>query len=282
MFQFPGQGKPAQGVLFDSDFGRTIDTVLALALLHGLEGKREARVASLSISNSSLKAAQLCDVIEKFYAGATTGPAAQFFQGTPIGLSSSGGKVEVPALGKYPSRIASLNDTAEPAVLMRNVLTSQYDQNAVMVIAGPASNVLALLDMKGCRELIAQKVRLLVLTSDDSSKRLVTDWPTPVVTVEREAMKGIRFPAASIEKDFSYDPNHPVADAYRAFQTMPYDAPTTALAAMLHAVRPKESYFRVSGKQLVPDPAQIEKLTAAYVELVSAKPVPRVFRRPAV
>src|SRR5260370_26921107 len=90
MFQFPGQGKPAQGILLDCDFGTTIDTVLALALLHGLEGKREARVASISINRPGLKAAQLVDVVEKFYASATTGPAAQFFVGTPIGLVADG------------------------------------------------------------------------------------------------------------------------------------------------------------------------------------------------
>ncbi len=60
--------------------------MLGLALLHGFDGKIQARVVAITISRSNLKSAQLCDVIEKFYASATTGIAAQFFQGLPIGL----------------------------------------------------------------------------------------------------------------------------------------------------------------------------------------------------
>ncbi|MCU1257401.1 MAG: hypothetical protein JWO80_286, partial [Bryobacterales bacterium] len=66
--QFAGIKKPPTGIVYDSDLGSGIDSVLALALLHGLDGRNEARIASLSISNPDLKAAQLCDVIEKFYA----------------------------------------------------------------------------------------------------------------------------------------------------------------------------------------------------------------------
>ena len=32
MFQFPGQGKPAQGILFDCDFGSTADTWLRMQM----------------------------------------------------------------------------------------------------------------------------------------------------------------------------------------------------------------------------------------------------------
>jgi hypothetical protein len=310
MFQFPGQGKPAQGVLFDSDFGRTIDSVLALALLHGLENKRDARIAALSISGGGLKAAQLCDVIEKFYASATTGLAAQFFQGTPIGLAGSGRENTIFAavLEKNPSRIANINDTAEPAVVLRNVLTAQYDQNAVVVLAGPATNLVALLDMNGGKELIAQKVKSLTLAEPPlaadipAAKRLLAEWPTPIAAVRNDAVNGVMFPASSIEKDFAYNANHPVAAAYRAFQAMPYDAGTLDMAAVLYAVRPKADYFRLSepgtltigndghtnflaggGKKhryLIQDPAQNEKIVALYTELASAKPVPRAFRRP--
>jgi hypothetical protein len=38
-FQFPGQGKPPIGIVFDSDLGNGIDDALALAMLYGFEGK---------------------------------------------------------------------------------------------------------------------------------------------------------------------------------------------------------------------------------------------------
>ena len=42
--QFPGQGKPPVGIIFDCDMGNSIDDALALALLYGFDGKNEARV----------------------------------------------------------------------------------------------------------------------------------------------------------------------------------------------------------------------------------------------
>ena len=42
--------RPPVGVIFDCHMGSRIDDVLALALLYGLEGKNEARVASRSAS----------------------------------------------------------------------------------------------------------------------------------------------------------------------------------------------------------------------------------------
>jgi len=46
--------------------------------------------------------------------------------------------------------------------------------------------------------------------------------------------------------DFGWSPAHPVADMYRAFKPMPYDAPAPALAALLYAVHPDDGYFTLS------------------------------------
>jgi hypothetical protein len=40
------------------------------------------------------------------------------------------------------------------------------------------------------------------------------------------------FPGAAVEKAFAWAPAHLVADAYRAFKPMPYDAPAYDLAAV--------------------------------------------------
>jgi hypothetical protein len=88
-----------------------------------------------------------------------------------------------------------------------------------------------------------------------------------------------------------------VADAYRANKPMPYDAPSWAMAAALYAVRPDQGYFKLSDpgtvtvlndgrthftasekgrhRYLIADPAQKEKVIQTYVEIASAKPVPR-------
>jgi hypothetical protein len=56
------------------------------------------------------------------------------------------------------------------------------------------------------------------------------------------------------------------------------------MAAMLYAVRPNDGYFKLSGggvrRALILDPEQKERITRTYIEMASAKPVPRKPRRP--
>src|ERR1700716_3503838 len=85
------QGKPPLGVVFDCDMGSTIGDPLALALLYGLESKNEARVISVSVSNSNVNAAAYVDAVMRFYSSAPkTGPFAGFSRTLPVGLG--GGK----------------------------------------------------------------------------------------------------------------------------------------------------------------------------------------------
>jgi hypothetical protein len=300
--------------------GTSIDDALALALLYGFDGKNEARVVAVSVSNSNLKAAVFCEVVGRFYAGTVSGAFGGFGRTLPVGLAVGGRPAEdTPMLtaplartnadGKpvYMHGIQDLNDTAETRALIRNALTAQYDQNAIVVLSGPATNLAAVLDLPGVKELIARKVRYLSIAGGSFEKadvrearKLLAEWPTPIVGAGPELGEALLYPAASIEKDFAWSPAHPVVDAYRAYRPMPYDAPTSAMAAVLYAVRPKEGYFRVSdpgvltveddgrtrftasgeGKHryLSLDPAQQERIVKVYTEVASAKPAPRVPR----
>ncbi len=291
--QFPGTAKPPVGIVFDSAM-RRIDEVLALAILHGLDGKGQARTAAVCVSNSDLKAARFCDALDHFYASATTGPAAMFMHFMPIGLAEGPPPGASPVFDKldtlsYANSIKSVNDTADSATLIRNVLMAQTDGNAAVVLSGPATDLARLLDLYGAKEWIARKVKLLCVAEtgspDAALGRVIEDWPTPVVSVGPEIGNALLFPGDSIEKDFSYTPAHPVAEAYRAYRAMPYDAPSSAMAAMLYAVHPEDGYFKLSGSgkrtRLVLDPEQKDRILKAYVELASAKPVPRKSKRPA-
>ncbi len=311
--QFPGQGKPPLGVIFDTVMGRSIDEALALALLYGFDGKNESRLISLSLSNPDLPAAAFCDVVGHFYAGAIDPQFQAFFRGLPIGLSldrrvpSAETAMLTAPLAKpaYTHGIRKWNDTAEPVPLIRNAFTSQYDQNCVAVLAGPATNLAKVLDLPGTKELIAAKVRYLTFLTSEfnlktdlaSAKRLFSEWPTPIFAVGTDIGDAVLFPASSVEKDFAWSTAHPIADAYRAYKPMPYDAPTWAMAAVLYAVRPKEGYFKLSGpggiavlddgrtkftpsaegkhQQVIFDPAQKDRILKTYTEVASAKPVPR-------
>jgi len=236
-----------------------------------------------------MKAAQFCDALSHFYASATTGPAAMFAHFMPVGLADGPPPVGSPVFGKlaepaYANSIKSINDTADGPTLIRNVLEAQQDGNAAIVLSGPPTDLVRLLALYGAKEWIARKVRLLCVAEtgaqpDAAAEKLFSEWPSPVVTVGRDIGEALPFPGASIDKDFAYTPANPLVDAYRAYQPMPYDAPSWAMAAMLYAAHPSDGYFKLSGAgqrtRLIFDPEQKDRILKAYVELASAKPVPR-------
>jgi hypothetical protein len=305
---------------------------LAMALLYGFDGKNEIRVVSMSVSRYSLEAAAFCEVIGRFYAGAVSGAFGANARTLPVAMSIEG-KPEPPlpmlnaALGKkgedgktvYMHGIEKLTDTAEAAALIRNALTAQHDQNAIMVLAGPATNLAAVLDLPGAKDLIARKVRYLsfgggafpgggpeasIKADIPAARKLFAEWPSHIVACGSEVGEAVPYPGESIEKDFAWSPNHPVADAYRAHRPMPYDTPSAKMCAVLHAVRVKEGFFQVSApgsiavledgrttftpgaggkhQHLILDPAKKDAVLKTFIEVASAKPVPRQprFRRP--
>ncbi|HEY1759573.1 MAG TPA: DUF1592 domain-containing protein [Bryobacteraceae bacterium] len=313
--QAPGQKAPL-AVIYDSSF-EGIDQVLALALLFGFESARQAKIAALSVSRYNLSTAAFCDAVSRFYGGQAGGGFQPSRAGLPIGFPATGKPAgDVPmllaALSRktpedkpvYDSTIHKLNDTADVAAAIRNAISAQQEQNAVVVLSGPATNVAQALALPGPKDLFARRVRLLVVAEPLSmslgldgdipaARKLFADWPTPIVVAGAEASDGILFPGASIEKDFAWAPNHPVADAYRAYKPMPYDAPSTTLAAALYAVRPEGGLFTLSApgtitvlddgrtkfaestagkhRMLIADPSQKDKIIQSYVELASAK-----------
>jgi len=308
--------EPPLGLVFDANLGQTIDSVLALALLHGFAGRQQCRIVSLSINYPDLRAAQLSDVIERFYSGAVASAsatvgivegrmppaAAPLIVNTVARTDDEGRKL-------WASQIRKWNDTAIPEVLIRNALTAQYDGNAAIVQTGPATNLASLLKLGDAPALIAAKVKGLVIAGGEfpsgkpdaafaadlpAARRVLAEWPTPIVFCGREVGDQLPFPGASVDDAFSYNPDHPIAAAYRAAHVMPYDAPGPALAAMLYAIRPSEGYFTLSDpgtvtlandgraefrasaggqhRYLKSDPAQKERILQFYVEMASAKP----------
>jgi hypothetical protein len=327
-----GAARPPIGIAFDGDLGNRIDAMLAVAMLNGFTAKTEARRISLSISQPSLVSAKLADVVATFYrgrpAGAPTGGVGAITEGM-LGMPDGHGPTDdTPALAAllakknadgtplYSSPISGLINTAESAILIRNLLLAQHDGNAAIVLAGPATGVVRILGLYRSGPQITAKCRELVVAAGAypagapeaaiksdvaAAKRLFAEWPTPIVAVGSEVGDALPYPGASIEKDFAWAPAHPVVDAYRALKPMPYDAPAAALAAVLYAVHPDDGYFKLSdpgtitvlddgrtrftpaadGKHryLIVDPAQKERVLSVYSAMVSAAPAARPGRR---
>lgn len=258
--QFGGGGIPPVGVLFDGAFDG-IGDLLALAVLYGLQSKGEARVAAISVNRPDFSAAQFCDVVRRYYSGGG-------FGGFPLG-AADGKQQPLPAYAKllaetgedgapvYKPELTRFIDSADPATVLRNALTASQPRNSIVIASGSPATAVRLLGLRGSKPLIEGTVRYLVLadpktpTSDAvklaNYQRLFDEWPTPVYVCGGDIGEAIRYPAASIEKDFTGPKENPIAGAYRAFGEMPYDAPTAAADAALFAVRSSPNYFELSG-----------------------------------
>jgi hypothetical protein len=314
--QFQPQAKPPVGIVYDADLGNTIDDALALASLYGFQGKGESRVIGVTTSRPGLHSAIFADILVRFY----TGEPGPFNGPTPIGLTLGKDTADTPmmaaVLGKttFPRTIKQMNETADPLAVFRNALSAQFASNAIVYLGGPATNLAAALALPGVKELVAAKTRYLVAsignygastTADPqvkadlaAARKLFAEWPTPIVAAGVDLNSTVTFPAAAIDKDFAWAPEHPLADAYRA--AAPGDAPAATLAAVLYAVRPNDSFFKLSdpgtitvaddgrthfapaagGKHrfLIADPAKLEDARKLFVETASTKPVPRAPR----
>jgi inosine-uridine nucleoside N-ribohydrolase len=263
-------------LVFDTDMGNDIDDALALAVIHALERRGECRLLGVTLTKDNPWAAPFVDLVNTFYGRGEI----------PIGVVREGktpdddayirviaGKKAPNGSPLYPHDLTDGRAAPEAVGLLRKLLASQADRSVVVVQVGFSTNLTRLLDSRGDqasplvgRELVARKVRLLSIMGGAfppllaeynikidlaASTKLFSEWPTEVLASGFEIGEAVLYPAESIENDFNYVEHHPVADAYRAYEKMPYDRPTWDLTAVLSAVRPDRGYFNLSPRGTV-------------------------------
>lgn len=259
-------------VIFDTDMGNDIDDALALAMLHALADRGEARLIAVTLTKDNPHAAPFVDLVNTFYGRPDL----------PVGVPNSGvtpqdrpmiqAPVERRIGGRYLYPRDLTHERAPAAVeVLRRALAGAADSSVVIVQVGFSTNLARLLDsppdrispLPG-RELAARKVRLLSVMAGDfghrrtgaeyniardvaSARKVFAEWPTPLVASGWEVGDAIHYPGSSIERDFGYVEHHPIADAYRSYARMPYDRPTWDLTSVLYGVRPDGGYFELLG-----------------------------------
>jgi inosine-uridine nucleoside N-ribohydrolase len=259
-------------LIFDTDMGNDIDDALALAVIHSLERRGEARLLGVTLTKDNRWAGPFVDLVNTFYGRGDVPIGAVRDGKTPedgdfiraIADKTAGGG----STWLYPRKLTDSASAPEAVALLRKLLASQQDASVVIVQVGFSTNLARLLDSPGDassplggRELVARKVRLLSIMGGAfppllaeynikvdlaASAKLFAEWPTEVVASGFEIGEAVLYPAASIENDFGYVEHHPVAEAYRAFKKMPYDRPSWDLTSVLYAVRPGRGYFNLS------------------------------------
>jgi inosine-uridine nucleoside N-ribohydrolase len=249
-------------LIFDTDIGNDVDDALALAVIHSFESRGEAKLLAVTITKDNRHAAPYIDLVNTFYKRPEV----------PVGMARNGKTPEdsemirVPVERRtaggsfvYPRRITDSSAAPDALDVLRAALNSAADRSVVIAQVGFSTNLARLLATDAL--LIRRKVRFLsvmfgafplgkpeynVMTDIPAAQKLVSEWPTPIVFSGFEIGQALLFPAASIERDFAWAPNHPVVDAYRAYKKMPYDRPTWDLTSVLYAVRPEGNYFSLS------------------------------------
>jgi inosine-uridine nucleoside N-ribohydrolase len=247
----PLAAQPPVPVIFDTDMGNDIDDALALAILHAFDARGEIRLLGVTVTKDNEWAPRFVSAVNRFY-GHGSIPVGVVRGGVTRGEGAYTRKT-IEGKFAYDQRF----DDAVP--LLRRLLAAQPDHSVVIVQVGFSTNLARLLDAD--RPLIEQKVRRLVLMAGDfakprpeynvrqdlaSARKLVAGWPVEAVWSGFEIGETIKYPARSIERDFSWTAHHPVAEAYRNYMKMPYDRETWDLTAALYAVRPGDGYFDLS------------------------------------
>ena len=165
-----------------------------------------------------------------------------------------------------------------PAVkLYRRLLAGAEDASVTIVSVGFSTNLALLMDTEADeyspltgKELVMQKVKRLVMMAGHianpnyaeynvigdvaACQRVFSEWPTPIYMSPFELGLQVRYPARSIENDFTWTKHHPIVDSYKAYLKKMEDRPAWDLTAVLYAVDPQQ-FFNISpaGRIVVTD-----------------------------
>lgn len=208
LIAFPLLGAEPVAVILDTDMESDVDDVGALALLHVLADRGEARILAVMICAANPHSAACANRINTYF-GRGKLPIGNV-KGKPVTRPSRPGEVVLrdsryakQIAEMFPGTLASGDDAPDATVLYRRILAAQPDRSVVLVTIGYATNVRNLLvsspdehsTLTGV-ELARQRIARWVCMGGDFSRRqteanLVWDapasqdavdhWPTPIV-----------------------------------------------------------------------------------------------------
>jgi hypothetical protein len=156
------------------------------------------------------------------------------------------------------------------------------------------------MDLAGSKAYFAERVKRMVLVDTGEPVRdpaalrqAVAACPAPVFVCGSDVGETLTFPAARLDEAFGWAPMHPVADAYRAYRPIRYDAPLWDLAALYFTLKPDAPFFRLSEpggltvsegggvrfvagqgnvRRVSVDPASRDAAINTFLEILSAQP----------
>jgi len=267
------QGPGPVRIIFDTDIGNDVDDTLAMGVIHALQNREECKLLAVTITKENQFAAPMVCVLNTFYGrpnipiglvrGGVTPEDGSYLKQVVLKKTERGGEA-------FPSAIQPRDTVPDAITVLRRTLAAEKDDAVVVVQVGFSTNFARLMEtgpdaispLTGM-ELIQKKVRLLSImagTFDSkythieynidcdlpSAKKLIANWPTPIVFSGFEIGDMIQYPSASIQNDYDYVQFHPLKEAYHHYRGLENSQPTFDLTSVLYAVRPDRGYFDLS------------------------------------
>ena len=321
---FAGCRRPVN-LIMETDIGNDVDDAIAMDLLYKYVDAGKINLLATCINKEGTAPGEFVDILNTWYG----------HPDIPIGIIHEGADCETDAIN-YAQAVVQMKDKddkpafkrtlkdhsnlPEAHILYRKLLSKAADKSVVIASVGFSTNLSRLLESPADeyskltgKELVAKKVKLLVTMACNfvdqkhheynvvkdipAAKAVFGEWPTPVVTSPFELGIQVTYPATSIENDFGWAGLHPMVEAYKAYQKMPYDRPTWDPTAVLFAVE-GERWFTVSEpgfikvtdegstfftpdekgtrRYLTVSPEQAESIRAHFVEVVTSKPANKI------
>ena len=254
-----------------------------------------------------LGAAVFCDIVHRFYVPGNRRSNAML----PVGLAAVQPLPPDPPMVRaaitrlredgepaYVRSVRAISDTSLAEAVLRNgvIMTAE----STVVLSAPATWLARSLDLAGAKAQYTQRVKRLVIVDNGQPqadpgalRKIAEEWPGSIFLCGKDVGDALAFPAAAVDTAFGWAPAHPLTDAYRAFQTMPYDAPLWDLAALYFIVHPSSPFFRTSDpgaltvsesgtmslatgegtvRRITVDPSSRDGAIATFVDLLSATP----------
>jgi pyrimidine-specific ribonucleoside hydrolase len=194
------QTKKPVPVIFDTDIGPDYDDVGAITMLHAFADSGEAKILATIASNKNPPIAAVLSVFNTYF----NRPEI------PIGVPKGAGGVNLPAkqgwdklvAAKYPHTIKTNSAAPDAVNLYRSILSKQPDGSVTIVTVGFLTNLANLLSSTGDQfspltgiELVKKKVKHLISMAGKfpsgsefnvdrdipASKKVIADWPTPII-----------------------------------------------------------------------------------------------------
>lgn len=279
-----GFGMRAQrmNVIFETDMGNDVDDALAIDMLYKYNKQKRINLMAVMLNKEGEFPPKYIDLLNTWYGQ----------KRIPIGVSPRADKSLVAGTnytqvvcekldekGKplYKRSIKDYSKLLSAVKLYRKLLAKAEDASVTIVSVGFSTNLALLLDTKADeyspltgKELVAQKVKRLVTMAGHienpkyaeynvvndvaACQRVFNEWPTPIYMSPFELGLQVRYPAQSIENDFTWTKHHPIVDSYKVYLKKIEDRPTWDLTAVLYAVDPQQ-FFNISpaGKIVVTD-----------------------------